>query len=232
MIITAKMIDETVLDNPVWFSLQEKHANYCMDYDQVKFYNADYAPFGAFINNKDTTLAIEEFSKLSNHFFIVGNEPKLPDSLKPAIKHTGYQMILRQQKEYPIKDEIVQLNQTHYQDLMALVTLAYPAFFRTKTNTLGRYYGIYKNKKLVAIAGERMQTEYFTEISGVITHPEHTGNGYAKQLVTHVASNIFKAEKTPFLHVDETNTNPINLYKNLGFTIRRKLDFWKICVSN
>jgi len=222
------MINEDVLDNPVWFSLTETHYKNCMDYGNVKFYQTDYTPFGAFVKYEDTAQAIEKHSKLIKDFFIVGNKPKMPPTLNPPIKYVGLQMILYNKIDYPITENIIELDDSHYEDLIRLIKLAYPEYFKAKTNTLGRYYGIYKNKRLVAITGERMQTKNFTEISAVITHPDHSGNGYAKQLITHTSKNIFEKNKTPFLHVDETNLGPINLYKKLGFIPRRKLKFWKI----
>lgn len=222
------MTNEAVLDNPVWFALTEIHQKHSVDFGNVKFYNTDYTPFGAFINNEDTSVAIEKFSKLSKDFFIVGSEPKMPTSLKPAVKYVGLQMIIHNKINYPIRESIVELNASHYQDLMELIKIAFPDFFRDKTNTLGSYYGIYKNKKLVAVTGERMQTNNFIEISAVATHPHFLGNGYAKQLVTYTANKIFEKNKTPFLHVDQTNLGPINLYKKLGFIKRRTLEFWRI----
>ncbi|WP_339896316.1 GNAT family N-acetyltransferase [uncultured Algibacter sp.] len=222
------MINEDVLDNPVWYSLTETHYNHGIDYGNVKFYQTDYTPFGAFIKDEDTTDAIEKHSKLIKDFFIVGNKPKMPSTLKPPIRYVGLQMILYNKIDYPITEPIIQLDKTHYQDLMSLIKLVYPEYFKSKTNTLGRYYGIYKNQQLVAVTGERMQTNDFIEISAVITHPDFLGQGFAKQLITLASDKIFEKNKTPFLHVDETNSGPINLYKKLGFITRRTLEFWKI----
>lgn len=217
-----------VLDNPVWFTLTESCFKHTIDYGNVKFYHPEYAPFGAFINNEDTSYAIEQHAKLIKDFFIVGNKPKMPSHFKAPVEYIGLQMITHTPIHLSITETIVKLNETHYNDLLELIALAYPEFFKIKTNTLGQYYGIYKGNTLVAIAGERMQTNDFIEISAVITHPEHTGKGYAKQLITHTANTIFKQNKTPFLHVDQTNLGPIQLYKKLGFTTRRKISFWKI----
>jgi GNAT superfamily N-acetyltransferase len=223
-------INEDVLDNPVWNALTEVHYNYCIDYGPVKFYQTDYAPFGAFINGVDTSVAIEKHAHLINNFFIVGEKPKMPLNFKAPKRYVGLQMIIYNKINHPIAENILQLNETHYPELIKLVRLVYPEFFKEKTNTLGRYYGIFKNGKLVAVTGERMQTNYFIEISAVVTHPNYVGNGYAKQLITYTANNIFKSGKTPFLHVDETNLSPINLYKKLGFIIRREMQYWKISV--
>jgi ribosomal protein S18 acetylase RimI-like enzyme len=221
-------LNEVDLDNPVWNALTEMHSEYGIDYGHVKFYKTDFTPFGAFINNQDATKAIEAHSKLIKEFFIVGKKPKLPEHFRPLIKYVGLQMIVYSRIDYPITQTIIQLNKSHYKDLMTLVKLVYPHFFKANTNALGRYFGIYKNNELVAITGERMQTQHFTEISGVITHPDHLGNGYAKQLVAYTANKIFDSGKTPFLHVDQNNIGPIALYEKLGFVVRRKLHFWKI----
>lgn len=223
-----KPYPEIPLDNPVWSSLTDTHDNECIDYGNVKFYHPDFTPFGAFINGEDTSSAIEKHAKLLDAFFIVGNKPKVPSLFKPPKKYVGLQMIIYNEIEYPISEDIIELNEAHYNDLMDLISLVYPHFFKKKTNLLGRYYGIYKNNRLVAVTGERMQTDNFTEISAVATHPEHTGKGYAKQLITYAVKKIFEDRKVPFLHVDETNLGPIQLYKTLGFTERRKMQYWLI----
>ncbi|WP_243839334.1 GNAT family N-acetyltransferase [Flavobacterium sp. S87F.05.LMB.W.Kidney.N] len=68
----------------------------------------------------------------------------------------------------------------------------------------------------------------FTEVSAIITHPDYTGKGYAKQLTAYVVNQIFTENKTPFLHVVESNIGAINLYEKLGFVTRRKMRFWNI----
>ena len=65
---------EDVLDNPVWNALKDIHSEHDIDYGQVKFYKTDFTPFGAFINNQDTSKAIEAHSKLIKEFF--KREPK------------------------------------------------------------------------------------------------------------------------------------------------------------
>ena len=55
------------------------------------------------------------------------------------------------------------------------------------------------------MAGERLQSTAFAEISAVCTLPEFRGRGYARDLVTFVAAQILAAGKTPFLHVESEN---------------------------
>ena len=93
---------------------------------------------------------------------------------------------------------------------------------------LGDYFGIFKNGDLIAVTGERMKMNDFVEVSAIVTHPDHTGQGYAKQLIAHTVNNIFSQNRMPYLHVLENNTGAIKLYEKLGFTTRRKMSFWDI----
>ena len=137
-------------------------------------------------------------------------------------------MIINEKIQLPIETEIVKLTQDHNGILCDLVNLVQPGYFKTKTILLGDYYGIFKDNHLIAITGERMKMNAFTEVSAIITHPDHTGKGYAKQVITHVVNAIFNQSKIPFLHVAENNIGAIALYEKLGFTTRRKMSFWNI----
>lgn len=137
-------------------------------------------------------------------------------------------MIIYDRINYAIQDEIVQLEEQHLENLLGLVKIVYPEYFKKKTVAMGRYYGIYKNNQLVAVAGERLKMNGFTEVSAVITHPEYTGKGYAKQLITHAVNAIFDKKTIPFLHVSEANFGAIKLYEKLGFQVRRKISIWNI----
>jgi ribosomal protein S18 acetylase RimI-like enzyme len=216
------------LDNPVWYALTESHQNHAINYKNIKFYNPDYAPFGAIVQKENTSLPILEYSKLIKNFLIVGEEPIIPNSIILVSKLVGLQMIIYKKIDLPITNKIIELNDSHTEELLALVKFVYPEYFKEKTASLGRYYGIFKNEKLIAITGERMQMEDFTEVSAVITHPDYAGNGYAEQLIAHTVNNIFKQDKIPFLHVAETNNGPIKLYEKLGFATRRKINFWNM----
>jgi ribosomal protein S18 acetylase RimI-like enzyme len=216
------------LDNPVWYSVSETHKDFGIDFGTIKFYHSDYCPFGGFIALDNMEQSISEYSKLANNFFTIGEKPNVPDSLKLNNELICLQMIIHDKIEEKIEDEIVKLEEEHLDDLLGLVKIVYPEYFKKKTYLLGNYYGIYKNNQLVAVTGERMQMDEYTEVSAVITHPEHTGKGYAKQLVTHTANAIFAKNKMPFLHVAESNVGAIKLYEKLGFQTRTKISVWNI----
>ena len=122
----------------------------------------------------------------------------------------------------------MKLTEENADELFQLVNLVQPGYFKKKTASLGNYFGIFKKNMLVAVTGERMQMDNYIEVSAVVTHPDHTGKGYAKQLVAHTANNIFAQQKIPYLHVSAANTGAIQLYEKLGFKLRRKISFWNI----
>jgi predicted GNAT family acetyltransferase len=219
-------IDENKLDNPVWNSLSEEHEKFCIDFTGVKFYNPDYCPFGGFINLEETEKATGAYAALSENFFVVGEKPKISSSLKIVKELVCLQMIIHEKIQLKIDNEIIKLKDDYKHELLDLVNLVQPGYFKPKTTSLGNYYGIFVDQKLVAVAGERMKMNDFTEVSAIITHPDYTGKGYAKQLTAYVVNQIFTENKTPFLHVVESNIAAIKLYEKLGFVTRRKMSFW------
>jgi GNAT superfamily N-acetyltransferase len=223
-----KTQDDKKLDNPVWFSLSETHQSFAVDCGSVKFYHPDFCTFGGFEKGNAIAKSIDEYSEMVDSFFIVGEKPELSNLLKLNKELVCLQMIVCYPIDIAINDPIVKLTDEHIDVLCELVNLVQPGYFKKKTALLGNYYGIFKNEELVSVTGERMQMNDFIEVSAVVTHPNHTGKGYAKQLVVHTVNEIFKQNKIPYLHVIEDNKGAIQLYEKLGFTIRRKISFWNI----
>ena len=216
------------LDNPVWYSLSETHKGISINYHNVKFYDPAYCPFGGFIETNNVASQIDEYSKLTNHFFIVGEKPVFSKKISLKKELVCLQMILEKRIEINIGEKIIELGDTLAEALSSLVNEVQPGYFKKKTNLMGNYFGVIKEGKLVAVTGERMKMNGFTEVSAVVTHPFYTGKGFAKQLVAHTANKIFDENKTPYLHVAETNFDAIRLYENLGFKTRRKMSFWDL----
>jgi ribosomal protein S18 acetylase RimI-like enzyme len=219
-------MDFEKLDNPVWWALSETHEQFSIRYNGIRFYHPDYCPFGAFTKTENLASATNEYSKLCNNFFLVGQEPSFTMESPVASELVCNQMIVHSRIDHGINEVIEKLSDKHADQLFELVNLVQPGYFRIKTSMLGNYYGIFKDNELVAVTGERMAMKGFTEVSAVVTHPDHTGKGYAKQLVTHTVNEIFNQNTIPFLHVTVTNTAAIKLYEKIGFVTRRKMSFW------
>ena len=108
-------------------------------------------------------------------------------------------------------------------EMLALATLTRPGPFFLNTHRLGRFIGVREGGRLVAMAGERMAPDGVREVSGVCTHPDYRGRGYAAGLMRQVAARIAREGETPFLHVYASNRGAIALYETLGFIFRREL---------
>jgi predicted GNAT family acetyltransferase len=100
-----------------------------------------------------------------------------------------------------------------------------PGFYRKRGFEMGKYFGIFKDAKLVSITGQRMQSNDFIEVSGVVTHPNYTKRGYAKQLVAYTTKAILKENKLPILHTNKGNP-AIGLYQKLGYKLTREMNWW------
>ena len=96
--------------------------------------------------------------------------------------------------------DFLELGDADAAEMLALATLTEPGPFFTRTHRLGDFIGIRHAGRLVAMAGERMKPEGFTEVSGVCTHPDFRGRGYAGALMRVVAARIAARGEMPFLH--------------------------------
>ena len=221
--------DKSKLDNPVLHSLNEVHQDKVIQYEGVKFYSPLYCAFGGVTDPYMMTEGLSAYARLSSDFFIVGEAPIFDASLTLVKELVCLQMVLDNPIDLSLTEEIIPLeSKAQKQALFELVNLVQPGYFKKKTTDLGHYYGIYQDKQLVAVCGERMKMNHFTEISAIVTHPRYTGRGYAKQLIKQCVQNIFQEGKTPYLHVVRSNTPAINLYKKLGFLTRREISFWQL----
>jgi len=217
------------LDNPVWHSLSETHKVLSIDYGSAMFYDPSYCPFGAFTKEEGLIDAVDKYSTFAGDFFIVGKKPEFPQKLSLKKELVCLQMVCEERIDICISESIIPLNsKTGADAFFNLVNKVQPGYIRNNTIHLGDYFGIYKDEVLVAATGERMKMEGLTEVSAVVTHPDHTGKGFAKQLVAYTVNKIFRENKIPFLHVAESNVPAITLYEKMGFGTRRKISFWNL----
>lgn len=109
--------------------------------------------------------------------------------------------------------------------MLALATLTRPGPFRSRTRELGPFVGIKRDGELVAMAGRRLRIDGFTELSGVCTHPDHRGQGYAAALSRIVVGEILATGEAAFLHAFADHETTIAFYRGLGFQARARMTY-------
>ncbi|MCU4185293.1 GNAT family N-acetyltransferase [Acidiferrimicrobium sp. IK] len=123
----------------------------------------------------------------------------------------------------------VRLGVEHAEEMLELVSRTRPGPFLRRTPVLGSYLGIRDGDgALVAMAGERLRLDGWTEISAVCTDEGHRGRGLGTRLVRAVAAGIVERGGTPFLHAAADNRPAIRLYASMGFTFRREVVFARL----
>lgn len=109
--------------------------------------------------------------------------------------------------------------------MLALAALTRPGPFRSRTRELGPFIGVKRDGELVAMAGSRLRVDGFTELSGVCTHPDHRGQGYAAALSRLVVGEILATGEAAFLHAFADHAATIVFYRGLGFQARARMTY-------
>ncbi|MGN7721185.1 GNAT family N-acetyltransferase [Chitinophaga sp. 22620] len=214
------------LDNPAWNALTSEHQEFAVGGGLAKRYRPDIVSFTAFAEPvAEAAASLDPFMAAGEQFFIIGDLPPLPAGWEVKNDLVCLQMVYNATATIPVSSGIQPLEEKHAQEMYDLVQLVQPGYYLLNTHRMGHYYGIRQEGQLVAIAGERMRTGRFTELSAICTHPGFTGRKYAQQLIAHLVNSNLAAGKIPFLHVSEKNERAIGLYEHMGFTTRRKISF-------
>jgi len=117
--------------------------------------------------------------------------------------------------------KVEDLGKADVPEMLALTTLTEPGPFGDRTILLGGYRGIRDHGRLVAMAGRRTTIPGYREVSAVCTHPSYRGRGYGAALVCAVSGSIIRLGELPYLHVPQSNSGAISLYRRLGYEISR-----------
>lgn len=217
-----------VLDRPVWSALTTRQAPLARG--DARAWRFDPA-FGLFAAAADETPASQAaLAALIPKDAVIGLvEPGAPP-VPPGCVVTSQALCVQMLAEAltpgaPPAFEVVELGQEDAAAMLALATLTKPGPFFARTHQLGRFIGVKQDGVLAAMAGERMRPDGFTEVSGVCTHPDHRGRGYAGGLLRLVTKRILGAGETAFLHAYADHAATIALYEGLGFRVRRTVTY-------
>ena len=215
----------SLLDNPAWHALNSHHQHLAIKRKSASRYQPGIFPAAGMPENKPTEFGeLRSLVDVDEIIGVAGVIPKIMEGWEVTFSGPFSQMICDELKYKPQIDT-VSLTVKDVPEILDLVELTQPGLFYPRTIETGQYIGIRKNSQLVAMAGERFHLPGFCEISTVCTHPEYRGRGYASALTAIVAKNIYKRQEIPFLHVLPTNEVAMNVYKKLGFQLRKELVF-------
>jgi predicted GNAT family acetyltransferase len=220
-----------LLDNPAFNALISGNKDLGNGNETVRYYHKDISPFIGMTeptkSNFDILHQITPTESVSG--FISPIELQIPSPWKIARLVKVFQMIFEKSvSAIKGEKEIIPLSDEHIPQMLELTKLTNPGPFSSRTIDFGYYRGIFDGDKLIAMAGQRMHPFNYAEISAVCTHPDYLGKGYARQLLMNQAHRIQQADEIPFLHVLTDNERAINVYKDLGFTIRTELSIYII----
>jgi ribosomal protein S18 acetylase RimI-like enzyme len=227
-IYAANMADQ--LADIVWSALTTGHEHLALVSGGVRKYPADVAPFAAFAANLPAEEAVTRLHSLmqpgESTYVIADNPLKGFNGLASEGSLLTVQMAWPECLAIPepprVGETPVPLTCADSAEMMGLIEIAFPGFFRAGTCKMGPYSGIRENGRLIAMAGDRMVTDKLREISGLCTHPEHTGKGFARQLVLHKLREHRERGYGSFLHAAAANTRAIPIYERLGFVHTRQ----------
>ena len=221
------------LDNPVWAALTTEHRSVARVHGSAHAYRDDIAPFMAV-----ETLDAQAWADLA----------QLDDTARmirasigelPPGAHAPFRAGVRQMVAPVVGTDLAatmadlgatpeyRLRELHDDDVPAMLDLTHrakPGPFRPRTIELGGYLGVFENGSLVCMAGRRMRTHGWCEISAVCTDAAHLGRGLARRVTLLVAAGIQAEGRDAFLHVSDENPRAGALYEHLGFTVRAHLE--------
>jgi len=213
--------DEAQLDNPVYSALCGAHARFAQVRGRVRRYPVDVAPFLALPllpsaqDWHDAAGLVAPGTYAAVRLLGAG----LPDGWRAVQTFDVVQMV--EERVSGIEcSEAITLGAADVPEMLELVAETEPGPFLARTVELGDYLGIRRVGALVAMAGERLRPDGWTEISAVCTRPDHRGQGLASRLVGALIASIQLRSERVFLHVLSTNTRAIRLYEELGFRVR------------
>jgi ribosomal protein S18 acetylase RimI-like enzyme len=214
------------LDRPVWASLTGAHAHLAQGEGKARRYRPEVNAFVAGPDEENATLdAMATLVEPGERAFVVQADPipDLPD-LAVRLRRPAVQMVFAGEPPDAFNEAIAPLTEADADEMLALATLTEPGPFRRDTPLMGNFFGVRRDSRLAAMAGERMHPPGFVEVSGVCTHPDFRGGGLATRLPNHVTRAILDAGETPFLHAWADNTGAIALYQKLGYRLRRGMN--------
>lgn len=210
------------LDRPAWTALTSRHARFSEGGARARRYADGLPPF--IVSSDDAAASLAELDRLLRPgealYLLQADAIALPRGVVATLTADALQLVAERPLAAPATDRFLELGAADAAAMLELAELTRPGPFTADSLKLGRFWGARIDGRLVAMAGERMRQDGFTEVSGVCTHPDFRGRGLAKGLSLVAAAAIFARRDVPYLHAYTSNPAAIGLYVAIGFKVR------------
>ncbi len=217
-----------LLDRPVWSAFTGRQADVAIRRGGALRVHPDFGLFAGAVDNSSEALA--DLGELVREMGTVGLIERAAAPPVPGTEVVSSAVCLQMVAEtvvpaWEVAFELISLGDADAGEMLALATLTKPGPFFARTHQLGSFIGVRVDGRLIAMAGERMRPDGFTEASGVCVHPDHRGQGYAARLLREVTARILARGEKVFLHSYADNATAIGLYESLGYRGRSEVTF-------
>ena len=155
--------------------------------------------------------------------FLRGEVEPAPEGWAELLREPATQYVARDLTEPGVEAsrEVRELTASDVPDMMRLAAETEPGPFGPNSHLTGRWFGVRRAGRLIAMAGERMRVEGFGEVSGVCVDPAARGEGLGAVVTVAAAHGIRERGDHAMLHVRAGNDGAHRLYRRIGFEVRR-----------
>jgi len=214
------------LDRPIWSALTTRQADIAVRVGEAVRLKPDYGVFAAAADASESSrIALNYLDIGPEGLWCLEKDPVEPPPGVLVVHHRApcVQMIADHVVASRPEFEVEKLAEADAPAMLELARMTEPGPFFEHTHRMGDFIGVKAKDLLIAMAGERLRPEGYTEVSGVCTHPDFRGRGYAGGLMRIVAARILARGEVPFLHSYAENAGAIALYEKLGFKLRSSM---------
>jgi ribosomal protein S18 acetylase RimI-like enzyme len=222
------MTAQHVLDDVVWHALTGPQADLATTSGDglARRYRDEIAPFCGVEHLDDrgwAALAELVVEPDGVAVFLRGEVEPAPAGWRELLREPATQYVAGDLTEVParLRREVVELTASDSPDMVALAAATEPGPFGPTSHLTGRWFGIRREGRLVAMAGERMRVEGYGEVSGVCVDPSVRGEGLGAVVTLAAAHGIQERGDRAMLHVRDGNDGAHRLYRRVGFEQRR-----------
>ena len=193
--------DATLLDNPVYAALSGPQARFAQVRGRVRRYPPDVSPFMGMPDSPSADDWRDAASLVTPGTYagMLQTGAEMPDDWTVARSFNVAQMVAEPTSGADWA-QAVALGAEDVPEMIELVAQTEPGPFLKRTVELGDYLGVRDDGTLVAMAGERLRLEGWTEISAVCTLPSHRGRGLASSLMVALMAG-FRVRRTATIGV-------------------------------